>query len=82
MRDLMSEEAVCVLCFDKGTGFLAHTSVSCSPKDAPRHARYLRSCGYKVRIVTYDELDFYYEQDKKNRAKQIRLMEEAFVKQK
>lgn len=59
-------EVVFVAAMDKGTRYIK-TGTSCDRKDAARYAKYYRSVGYNVRILTYDELDQIEELEKTER---------------
>lgn len=62
----MEDEDVCVVAFDRGTGY-SGTCTSCIREDAPRCAKYYRSIGYNARILTYEKLDILLEKELKER---------------
>lgn len=64
----MEDDVVYVAAFDKGTGYIGPVT-SCDAKDAQHYAKYYRSIGYNARVLTYEELDQVYEQEKMERQK-------------
>ena len=57
---------VCVIATNKGTEFI-QTCTSCDKLDAQRYAKYYRSIGYNVKVLTYEELEKYQEWEKEER---------------